>query len=42
MELFGDRDEGAEKTELYDAGTVSQRDSEGLGRMRDAIPYSTV
>jgi len=27
MELFGDRDEGAEKTELYDVGTVSQRDS---------------
>jgi len=41
VELFGDSDEVAEVADFDDAGKVSQREQQGLGRMRYAIPYST-
>jgi hypothetical protein len=41
VELFGDSDEVAEVPDLDDAGKVSQRAQQGLGRMRIAISYLT-
>jgi hypothetical protein len=41
VELFGDGDEVAEVADFDDAAKVSQRVKQGLGRMRNAISYST-